>query len=359
MGPRPAACPAGSPASRMHAPLAGDATAPACWRLVCDRCSPGHAPQPTSQPCPDATTGRSPQAPPRPAGASCTTAASPPHNCCLDPAPPLRATAGAPASCWRLLYDHCIPGYTSRNGLPRPVAYNEARVRRSLRPPARPAARRAAKPPRPPPRARAARRLPPRSPHTRHRRRRCWPPPTSPPTRTAPSAARPPCQGSTAACACPTPRPPRAQSASRWEGGRSGRQPALGAAAGAALAAAAGALAAVQRGAGRVPAARRAALQPSACPSATLRSSRAPQMTACPPVSSPTLHATCPNHPPLSTRVCSWTPRTTACTPPATGPRTGASATSRLARCAGCSAVAVRGWCARGGGARLGTGGRL
>ncbi|PRW20375.1 40S ribosomal S7 isoform A [Chlorella sorokiniana] len=35
---------------------------------------------------------------------------------------------GEPAECWTLLYDHCIPGYTSRNRLPRAVVYNEQRV---------------------------------------------------------------------------------------------------------------------------------------------------------------------------------------------------------------------------------------
>lgn len=33
------------------------------------------------------------------------------------------------AECWTLAYDHCIPGHTSTNGVPRPVVYNEARVR--------------------------------------------------------------------------------------------------------------------------------------------------------------------------------------------------------------------------------------
>ena len=40
---------------------------------------------------------------------------------------------GEPAECWTLAYDHCIPGYTSRNRLPRAVVYNEQRVRASPR----------------------------------------------------------------------------------------------------------------------------------------------------------------------------------------------------------------------------------
>ena len=37
-------------------------------------------------------------------------------------------TGGEPAECWTLAFDHCIPGYTSRNRLPRAVVYNEQRV---------------------------------------------------------------------------------------------------------------------------------------------------------------------------------------------------------------------------------------
>lgn len=41
-------------------------------------------------------------------------------------------SGGEPAECWTLAYDHCIPGYTSRNRLPRAVVYNEQRVRLCL-----------------------------------------------------------------------------------------------------------------------------------------------------------------------------------------------------------------------------------
>lgn len=33
-----------------------------------------------------------------------------------------------PLECWDLAYDHCIPGYTSRNWVPKAVVYNEQKA---------------------------------------------------------------------------------------------------------------------------------------------------------------------------------------------------------------------------------------
>lgn len=38
-----------------------------------------------------------------------------------------------PLECWDLTYDHCIPGYTSRNWVPKAVVYNEQKASRSGR----------------------------------------------------------------------------------------------------------------------------------------------------------------------------------------------------------------------------------
>lgn len=41
---------------------------------------------------------------------------------------PLGAMQQDPLECWHLVYDHCIPGYTSRNWMPKDISYNEKRV---------------------------------------------------------------------------------------------------------------------------------------------------------------------------------------------------------------------------------------